>query len=264
MKQSLSPLSIPVLRAELSGRVIAPEDPEYDQARTIFMGGFDRRPAAIVRPVHASDVAHAIGLVRESGLSLAIRSGGHSGVGHSTTDGGVVLDLHDMKSLEIDVDGHRAWAETGLTAGEYTTAVGAHGLATGFGDTGSVGIGGITLAGGIGRAPGVKSGRREQRRIGHGFQHERLIERQAERHAQRLGGHRCCGRLRADAGVESIDLDVESTCRDADPRARRVCIGAQQNVERVQTAAGKWALAMYAETHHSGACRRRRVSQFCD
>src|SRR5919205_643693 len=63
---------------------------------------------------------------------------------------GKVIDLSEMKRLEIDLAGRTAWAQTGLTAGEYTAAVGAHGLATGFGDTGSVGIGGITLAGGIG------------------------------------------------------------------------------------------------------------------
>jgi FAD/FMN-containing dehydrogenase len=79
-----------------------------------------------------------------------VRSGGHSSAGHSTTQGGIVLDLSAMKGLEIDPVGRTAWAETGLTAGEYTTATGAHGLATGFGDTASVGIGGITLGGGIG------------------------------------------------------------------------------------------------------------------
>ncbi|MCC7206038.1 MAG: FAD-binding oxidoreductase, partial [Anaerolineae bacterium] len=79
-----------------------------------------------------------------------IRSGGHSVAGHSATEGGILLDLSLMKGLEIDVDGRTAWAETGLTAGEYTNAAGAHGLATGFGDTASVGIGGITLGGGVG------------------------------------------------------------------------------------------------------------------
>jgi FAD/FMN-containing dehydrogenase len=98
----------------------------------------------------ATDVSHVVSLARESGLELAIRSGGHSDAGHSTTDGGIVLDLSEMKGIEIDVEGRTAWAETGLTAGEYTAAAGAHGLATGFGDTGSVGIGGITLGGGVG------------------------------------------------------------------------------------------------------------------
>jgi hypothetical protein len=79
-----------------------------------------------------------------------VRSGGHSLAGHGVSDGGIVLDLSDMKNLQIDVEGRTAWAETGLTAGEYTAATGAHGLATGFGDTGSVGIGGLTLGGGVG------------------------------------------------------------------------------------------------------------------
>ena len=95
-------------------------------------------------------MATVIAVARETGLELAVRSGGHSGAGHSTTDGGIVLDLRDMTAIEIDVEGRTAWAETGLTALELTEALGAHDLAIGFGDTGSVGIGGITLGGGIG------------------------------------------------------------------------------------------------------------------
>ena len=138
------------LRAAVDGRIITPGNPAYDQARTVFYGGIDRRPAVIVRPTDASDVSQVVSLARETGLELAVRSGGHSLAGHSTTDGGIVLDLADMHALEIDPQQRTAWAETGLTAGEYTTAAGAYGLATGFGDTGSVGIGGITLGGGIG------------------------------------------------------------------------------------------------------------------
>jgi FAD/FMN-containing dehydrogenase len=143
-------ISIPQLRAVLNGRVIAPEDARYDEARTVFYGGIDRRPAVIVRVANATDVSHVVSLARETGLELAVRSGGHSIAGHSVSDGGIVLDLSNMRALQIDIEGRTAWAETGLTAGEYTTAVGAHGLAIGFGDTGSVGIGGITLGGGIG------------------------------------------------------------------------------------------------------------------
>jgi FAD/FMN-containing dehydrogenase len=143
-------ISIPRLRSMLQGRVIAPGDDGYDEARTPFYGGFDRRPAAVVRVANATDVARVVSLARESGLELAIRSGGHSNAGHSVADGGIVLDLADMKDLQIDVEGRTAWAETGLTAGEYTAAAAVHGLATGFGDTGSVGIGGITLGGGVG------------------------------------------------------------------------------------------------------------------
>ncbi|MGH3481401.1 MAG: FAD-binding oxidoreductase [Nocardioidaceae bacterium] len=143
-------LSIPDLRAEFDSRVIAPDDVGYDEARTVFPGGIDRRPAVIVRPRDAAEVSRVVSLARETGLELAVRSGGHSGAGHGVPEGGIVLDLANMRALDIDVDGRTAWAEAGLTAGEYTAAVGAHGLATGFGDTGSVGIGGITLGGGVG------------------------------------------------------------------------------------------------------------------
>jgi FAD/FMN-containing dehydrogenase len=143
-------ISIPQLQTAFKGRVIAPGEVGYDQARTIFYGGIDRRPAAILRVADVSDVTRAISLARESGLELAIRSGGHSNAGHSLSDGGIVLDLRDMRALQIDPAARTAWVETGLTAGEYTTAAGAYGLATGFGDTGSVGIGGLTLGGGVG------------------------------------------------------------------------------------------------------------------
>ena len=142
--------SIPQLRAGLNGGVITPDDTGYDEARRVFYGSIDRHPALIVRARDASDVSRVVALARESNLELAVRSGGHSLAGYGTTDGGVLLDLSEMKNLEIDVGGRTAWAQTGLTAGEYTTATGAHGLATGFGDTGSVGIGGITLGGGVG------------------------------------------------------------------------------------------------------------------
>ncbi|MGH2380257.1 MAG: FAD-binding protein [Candidatus Limnocylindria bacterium] len=137
-------------REVLDGRVIAPDDAGYDEARAVFYGGMDRRPAIIVRVANPTDVSQVVSLARETGLELAVRSGGHSVAGHSVSDGGIVLDLSDMKRLEIDAERRTAWAETGLTAGEYATAAGAYGLATGLGDTGSVGIGGITLGGGVG------------------------------------------------------------------------------------------------------------------
>jgi FAD/FMN-containing dehydrogenase len=147
---STTSISIPRLRDSFDGRVVAPGDPGYDQARKVFYGKFDRRPAAVVRPSNAAEVARVVVLAAETGVELAVRSGGHSLAGHSASDGGIVLDLADMHALDIDAGGRTAWAETGLTAGAYTAAVGAHGLATGFGDTGSVGIGGLTLGGGVG------------------------------------------------------------------------------------------------------------------
>jgi FAD/FMN-containing dehydrogenase len=145
-----SDLSIDQLRAELDGRVIAPADPAYDDARQVFLKGVDRHPAAVVRPTNAEEVARVVSFAREAGVELAVRSGGHSRAGYGTTDGGIVIDLSEMKALEIDDESKTASVETGMTAGEYTAATGERGLATGLGDTGSVGIGGITLAGGIG------------------------------------------------------------------------------------------------------------------
>jgi FAD/FMN-containing dehydrogenase len=141
---------IEALRGTLNGELITRGDGDYDEARAVFYGSIDRRPAVIVRPIDASEVAHVVSLARETGAELAIRSGGHSLAGHGVSEGGIVLDLEGMRGLEIDVDARTAWAETGLTAGLYTAAAGAYGLATGFGDTGSVGIGGLTLGGGVG------------------------------------------------------------------------------------------------------------------
>ena len=143
-------ISIPDLQSELKGEVIGPEDSAYDEARQVFFKGIDRRPAAVAKVANAEDVARAVTAARESGVELAVRSGGHSRAGYGTTDGGIVIDLSGMKGLDIDTDAKTAWVETGIKAGEYTTATGEHGLVTGLGDSGSVGIGGITLAGGIG------------------------------------------------------------------------------------------------------------------
>jgi hypothetical protein len=150
VQSATSTISIPELRAAVNGRVITPDDADYDSARAVMSGAVDRQPGLIVRVANADDVAHVVRLARDAGVELAVRSGGHSAAGHGTTDGGIVIDLRDMKGLEIDADARTAWAETGLTAGEVTTALAAHGLAVGFGDTGSVGIGGITLGGGVG------------------------------------------------------------------------------------------------------------------
>jgi FAD/FMN-containing dehydrogenase len=143
-------LPIEALRAEITGRLITPDDADYDTARALEGGGFDRRPALIVRVAHDGDITRVVRLAREAGLELAVRSGGHSTFGHGVSDGGLVIDLSAMKALDIDPAARTAWAETGLTAGEVTRAAGEHGLAVGFGDTATVGIGGITVGGGIG------------------------------------------------------------------------------------------------------------------
>ncbi len=143
-------LDLEAFEAELKGSIVLPGSVDYDEARQVQSAQYDRRPALIVRAADAGDVARTVNLARESGLTLSVRGGAHSLAGYGTNDGGIVLDLGGMKGLLIDPEARTAWAQPGLTAGEYTVAAAAHGLATPFGDTGSVGIGGLTLGGGIG------------------------------------------------------------------------------------------------------------------
>jgi FAD/FMN-containing dehydrogenase len=138
------------LRSQLDGELITPDDSSYDDARQVFFKGWDRRPLAVAQVANASDVARVVTAARETGLDLAVRSGGHSRPGYGTVDGGLVIDLSAMNKTEVDADAKIAWVETGSTAGQFTTATAEHNLIAGLGDTGSVGIGGITLAGGVG------------------------------------------------------------------------------------------------------------------
>lgn len=135
---------------QITGRLVTPDDPTYDKARAVFYGGIDKRPSAIVCIANAQDVQRVIATARNEGFELAIRSGGHSVVGHCTTNGGLVIDLRDMARIDVDPDARTAWVETGATARQVTEVLSKHGLVIGFGDAGSVGVGGITLGGGIG------------------------------------------------------------------------------------------------------------------
>jgi len=149
---TLSPTSDDILislRERISGDVIGPDDPAYDGARQVLYG-VHARPVAIAEVADAADVATVVRFAAERGLELAVRSGGHSGAGHGTTDGGIVLDLGRLEEIDLDVAGKTVWAGTGLTAGELGSVLQEHGLVVGFGDTASVGIGGITNGGGIG------------------------------------------------------------------------------------------------------------------
>ena len=143
-------LDVAGFAAGIAGSVIRPEDETYEAARLVHNRAVDRHPSLIVKAASALDVSRTVLFARDSGLELAVRGGSHSLAGYGTTDGGIVLDLSGMKGLHIDPERRLSWAQAGLTAGEYTAAAGAHGLATPFGDTGSVGLSGLTLGGGIG------------------------------------------------------------------------------------------------------------------
>ena len=141
---------IAMLGTALRGRVITPGHADYDALRQVAMHDFDRMPRAIIRVANAADVAAVLNFARATELPLAIRSGGHSTAGHSGCDGGLVIDLRDLNAIDIDKAARTAWCGAGLTAGEVTRAVEQHQLIVGFGDSGSVGIGGLTLGGGMG------------------------------------------------------------------------------------------------------------------
>lgn len=143
-------LDVDRLRREVTGLVITPDDTGYEEARALFAGGIDIHPGVIVQVADVSDVSTVLATARDTGIELAVRSGGHSAAGHGSTEGGIVLDVRGLKALEVDLESRTAWAKSGLTAAEYSIGTGAHGLATGLGDTGSVGLGGIALGGGIG------------------------------------------------------------------------------------------------------------------
>lgn len=146
----LSPAGVKALRPQLNAQIITPADEGYDEARSVYAGGIDHRPAVIIRPDSAEQVAQVVLLAAETGVPMSIRSGGHSTAGHGVSDGGIMLDLAGLRAIDIDTRTRTAWAEAGISAGAYTDAAGEHGLVTGFGDTATVGIGGITLGGGVG------------------------------------------------------------------------------------------------------------------
>jgi hypothetical protein len=138
------------LRADLRGELICPQDSGYDDVRTVFNGMIDRRPLAVVRCAGATDVVAGIVFAREHDLVLSVRGGGHNVAGNAVCDGGLMLDLSDMKGLRVDPDRCTARAEPGLTLGEFDHGTQACGLATPLGVVSMTGIAGLTLGGGLG------------------------------------------------------------------------------------------------------------------
>jgi FAD/FMN-containing dehydrogenase len=138
------------LESLVRGAVHLPDGGGYAEARQVWNGMIDRRPAAIVCAAGVADVMGTVGFARERGLPVAIRCGGHNVAGNAVGDGAVVIDLGGLKSVRVDPAGRRACAGGGLLWGEYDYETQAFGLASTGGAISTTGIAGLTLGGGYG------------------------------------------------------------------------------------------------------------------
>ncbi|HKG66016.1 MAG TPA: FAD-binding oxidoreductase [Solirubrobacteraceae bacterium] len=138
------------LAPRISGSVLSPQDPGYDEARVVHNGLVDRRPAVIVRARTTDDVVSALGLARRAGLEVSVRGGGHNVAGRAVSDGGVMISLADMRDVTVDPGRLTVTAQGGATWAELNAAAGAHGLAVTGGAVSTTGIAGLTLGGGLG------------------------------------------------------------------------------------------------------------------
>lgn len=143
-------IDVSELRATMSGTVLTPADPGYDDARTIFNAMIEKRPAVIARCNNIDDVRAALAFGRTHDLEIGVRSGGHGVAGACLNDGGIVIDLRGLNAVEVDPIGKLAHAGGGTTWGEFDAATGAHGLATTGGRVSTTGVAGLTLGGGSG------------------------------------------------------------------------------------------------------------------
>jgi FAD/FMN-containing dehydrogenase len=138
------------LREHVRGQVIRPNDDDYDEARKIWNGMIDRRPAVIVRCSGVADVIDAVNFARAYDLMIAVRGGSHSAAGHAMCDDGLVIDLAGMKGVRVDARARTVQAQGGLLWKDLDHETQALGLATTGGTVSNTGIGGLTLGGGLG------------------------------------------------------------------------------------------------------------------
>ncbi|MEU0134386.1 FAD-binding oxidoreductase [Streptomyces sp. NPDC006296] len=138
------------LRPGFTGEVHVPGDPGYDEARTVFNGMIDRRPAVVAQCASGTDVARALAVARDRGLEVAVRGGGHSVAGMALSEGGLVVDLRRMRSVEVDPGARSARVGGGAVMSDLDRATQPYALATTGGRVSTTGVGGFTLGGGSG------------------------------------------------------------------------------------------------------------------
>ena len=141
---------VDAFRANLQGALICPDDENYEQARKVWNGMIDKRPAMVARCTGVADVVEAVNFARAHDLLVAVRCGTHNAAGHATCDGGLVIDLTPMKGIRVDPAQRRAHAQGGVVWGEFDRETQVYGLATTGGPVNDTGIAGLTLGGGIG------------------------------------------------------------------------------------------------------------------
>ncbi|WP_311217042.1 FAD-dependent oxidoreductase [Arthrobacter sp. AB6] len=138
------------LRGKLSGSLIEPRDPLYEEARRVWNGMVDLRPRAVVRAGALPDIDAVLDAVRRTGLALAVRGGGHNVAGHGTVDGGLVLDLGQLKRVQVYAGSKLVTVEPGATLADVDRETAVHNLAVPLGVISGTGVAGLTLGGGVG------------------------------------------------------------------------------------------------------------------
>jgi FAD/FMN-containing dehydrogenase len=141
---------VEALRSGMRGQVIRPEDPAYDTARRVWNAMIDKRPGAIARCTGAADVMHAVRIARAEGLTVSVRGGGHNIAGNALCDGGLTIDLSEMRTVHIDPRARRAHVSPGATLADLDHEAQVFGLATPLGINSTTGVAGLTLGGGFG------------------------------------------------------------------------------------------------------------------
>jgi len=142
--------TVDTLLAGVRGELIQPNDPQYEEARSLYNGMIEKNPRYIMKCKNVADVVASVNFARENSLDLAVRSGGHNGPGLASVDDGFVIDLSDMKGIWVDPNNRTAKVEAGCTWGDVDHATHAFGLATVSGVISTTGVGGLTLGGGHG------------------------------------------------------------------------------------------------------------------